>query len=183
MPITEHTYRDIVRGYKGKNLIASLPDLLVPLWTDDYLQTHRKAEMTLVDLTGGASSFTYIFDITRERNIVAFGIPMYLKHKRDASRMAGHPLSDGADYHRGHLMAHSLGGGTDINLVPQLGKLNIGAFRELEREVKKLSLEGVQCFYFVRTTYPVGNSQLPAFIEQCIIQPSGVIDYRKFRNT
>lgn len=37
------------------------------------------------------------------------------------------------DYHRGHAIAHTLGGGTDINLFSQRGMLNIGEFRRLER--------------------------------------------------
>jgi len=36
-------------------------------------------------------------------------------------------------YHRGHAIPHTLGGATDINLVPQLGAVNVGAFRALER--------------------------------------------------
>jgi hypothetical protein len=35
---------------------------------------------------------------------------------------------------RGHLVAHSIGGGTDINLIPQDARLNLsGGWRSLER--------------------------------------------------
>jgi hypothetical protein len=37
-------------------------------------------------------------------------------------------FSVGKQYHRGHVVPHTLGGGTDINLVPQLGKINIVRF-------------------------------------------------------
>ncbi len=47
--------------------------------------------------------------------------------------MAGHPLSDGPHYHRGHASPHTLGGPTDIKLVPQLGSVNVEPFRDLER--------------------------------------------------
>ena len=36
-------------------------------------------------------------------------------------------------YHRGHAIPHTLGGPTDINLVPQLGRINVGQFRTLEK--------------------------------------------------
>ena len=71
------------------------------------------------------------------RLIAAWGISGG-KHlgARDKSRMAGSPLGAGPGYHRGHAIPHTLGGPTDINLVPQLGSVNIGPFRRL----KKLSL-------------------------------------------
>ncbi|HTN11973.1 MAG TPA: pyridoxal-phosphate dependent enzyme, partial [Acetobacteraceae bacterium] len=42
---------------------------------------------------------------------VAWGVPGYVTHKRDATRMAGHPLGGDSRYHRGHLMSHGTGGG------------------------------------------------------------------------
>ena len=154
---------------------------LVPLWCDDYYFINPKAELVQVDIDTSGTSFTYLFDIDLQRNIVAFGMPIFSKHQRDASRMAGLPLSDGSKFHRGHLMAHSIGGGTDINLVPQLGKLNIGEFRVLERKARKLAEQNVRCLYFVRSVYTTG-SQTPGMFEQCIIHPSRTIDYEIHNN-
>jgi hypothetical protein len=70
--------------------------------------------------------------LTLGRNVVAWDVPAYVTHKRDTARMSGHPPGGDGRYHRGHLMSHTTGGGTDINLVPQLGSLNIGNFRKLD---------------------------------------------------
>jgi len=85
--------------------------------------------------TTGLATGTYLFDIAAERLIAAWGISKG-RHvgARDASRMAGHPLSAGPHYHRGHAIPHTLGGPTDINLVPQLGRINVGPFRPFEKK-------------------------------------------------
>jgi hypothetical protein len=182
--ITDQTYADLIKLNRKKNLLEVLPDQLLDLWCGDYVRTHPRADLTVVNLPSGGSAFTYLFDIKTSRNLVAFGIPIYISHKRDASRMQGHPLSpDLEGYHRGHLMAHSIGGGADINLVPQLGKLNIGEFRRLEREVRDVAKNNEKSLYFVRCVYPRGLSQTPETIEQCVIYPSGVMNYRIHANS
>jgi DNA/RNA non-specific endonuclease len=181
MDLTKDKYEKLVARYRGKDLVKDISKKLVPLWCDEYYFMNPKAELVEVDIDTSATSFTYLFDIDRQRNVVAFGMPMFSKHQRDASRMAGHPLSDGSQFHRGHLMAHSIGGGTDINLVPQLGKLNIGEFRVLERRARKLAEQNVRCLYFVRCLYTT-TSQTPRMFEQCIIHPSGIIDYEIHNN-
>jgi DNA/RNA endonuclease G (NUC1) len=95
--------------------------------------------------------------------------------------MAGHPLANAGKFHRGHLMAHSIGGGTDINLVPQLGSLNIGAFRVLERMVRDQAKQNLRSFYFVRPIYN-NASQMPSRFEQCVILPSKALFYSLHNN-
>jgi len=179
--ITKATYEDIAANYKGRDIVSAIPAKLVPLWCDEYYFTNPRAELVQVDVTESATSFNYIFDIKLERTVVAFGIPIFNQHKRDSGRMAGHPLSAGAEFHRGHLMAHSIGGGTDINLVPQLGKLNIGAFRVLERMVRDLAQENVRSLYFVRPIY-ANQTQTPKSFEQCVILSSKAIHYSLHNN-
>ena len=181
MLLTKDTYTELAASYRGSDITSGIQRKLVPLWCDDYCSNHKNAELVLVDIADSTTSFKYLFDITLGRNIAAFGVPAFAQHKRDASRMAGHPLSDGADFHRGHLMAHSIGGGTDINLVPQLGKLNIGEFRVLERKVRDLAKQNLRCFYFVRTIYS-GASQTPRLFEQCVIYPNKTIAYSLHKN-
>jgi DNA/RNA non-specific endonuclease len=177
MPIDEGTYLQLVAAYKGNDIVGELPNSLVPLWCDDYAASNPLAQLLEVN-TGdpGGRDFSYLFDLTAQRNIVAWGVPAYVTHKRDASRMAGHPLGGDNRYHRGHLMSHATGGGTDINLVPQLGSVNIGAFRRLERMVRGLAQQHQTCLYFVRTIYG-DSSQMPSEIEQCVIQPSKAVSY------
>ena len=88
--------------------------------------------------------------------------------------MAGHPLSAGSLYHRGHAIPHSLGGATDINLVPQLGMINTGPFRALER--RAVATPG--SLYFTYWTYAgaqhsrYGHSgQTPAGVDQGLLVP------------
>ena len=182
MPLTEHTYRKLAARWCVSDIVSDISSQLVPLWCDDYYRSHPRANLVEVTLNDSPACYSYLFDIELQRNIVAWGIPTFASHQRDAARMAGHPHSAGPDYHRGHLMAHSIGGGTDINLVPQLGRLNIGQFRRIERMVRQLGKENVRCFYFVRTIY-TDNSQMPALFEQCVIQSSGTITYDLQKNS
>lgn len=103
-------------------------------WVDDYALTVRSPDIIETDATG----FCYLFDVSAERLIAAWGVSQG-RHPgdRDSSRMSGHPLSAGPLYHRGHAISHRLGGGTDINLVPQLGRVNVGDFRKLENQAVK----------------------------------------------
>lgn len=177
MPIDEATYLQLVSAYKGEDIIADLPDRLTRIWCDSYAQQNPRAELVQVDLAEPAGhGFSYLFDLTLQRNVVAWGVPGYVTHKRDAARMSGHPIGGNYKYHRGHLMSHATGGGTDINLVPQKGSLNIGAFRRLERLVRRLAQQHTVCLYFVRTLY-ADTSQMPSHIEQCVIQPSRSVSY------
>jgi hypothetical protein len=92
--------------------------------------------------------------------------------------MAGHPLSAGPDYHRGHAIAHRLGGQTDINLVPQLGKVNIGAFRPLER--KAVATPG--SMYFTYWLYSGGVRQTPSGVDQGLLVAGQLPDIRRHGN-
>jgi hypothetical protein len=185
--IADIIYRNLITSYRGRDIVTDLPESLVPLWCDDYYADNPKAEVVQVDLDESASSFSYLFDIELQRVLVAFGVPAFSKHLRDASRMAGHPLANAGKFHRGHLMAHSIGGGTDINLVPQLGKLNIGAFRVLERMVRDLARQNLRSLYFVRPIY--GKSlakdkvQMPRQFEQCVILPDKTFRYILHQNS
>ena len=104
---------------------------LVDIWLRDYERLVRKSDIVETTVSG----FSYLFDIAAERLIAAWGFSKG-RHgaARDKSRMAGHPLSAGPLYHRGHAIPHTLGGPTDINLVPQRGSINIGPFRALEEK-------------------------------------------------
>ena len=65
------------------------------------------------------------------------------------------------DDHRGHIIAHQLGGSSDIgNLVPQNEKLNQGEYKKLEHELAALKKEGYEVTIEVDLVYK-GNSDRP----------------------
>jgi hypothetical protein len=154
-----------------------LPDRLSDAWCADYRRAFRDADIVSIPL----DPFVYLFDLTGERALGAYGIMGgKVSAPRDRARMAGHPKAEGRDYHRGHLMPHSGGGGTDINLFSQLGSLNVGAFRELE----KIAVASPGTFYFVRLLYDLTGSQRPASVEQGLLinAKSSRIETRFFLN-
>jgi len=141
---------------------------LVTAWLSDY--GNRSSRYDVVETNDGC--FYYLFDIAAERLIAAWG----LSKGRDlsprsiiATRMKGHPLTNmvgGKRYHRGHAVPHTLGGRTDINLVPQLGVINSGPFQAIER----LAVENAGSLYFTYWIYLDAKSQRPARVEQgCLI--------------
>ena len=151
-PSDEHPYEQVL-------------DALVGMWLDDY--NSRTPSLDVVETTYGA--FAYLFDIKHERLIAAWGISRG-RHAgtRDKARMAGHPKGAGERYHRGHAIPHTLGGLTDINLVPQLGQINVGPFRELE----KLAVATPGALYF--TYWKYGRStrtQKPEGVDQGLLRP------------
>ena len=180
-PLSRLEYEDVVRACGGDDLIGSIAEALEPLWCDEYYDRNPQAELLSVSLSDCGTTFTYIFDLKLGRVVVSYGIPVYSAQLRVAARMAGHPLEKGKGLHRGHLMANSIGGGTDINLVPQLGKLNVGEFRKLERLAREKALQNQRCLYFVRCLYS-DDSQRPWKFEQCVISPPRVVDYALHSN-
>jgi len=151
-------------------------DRLKALWIAEY-SARSPGQVVAVDLDG----FGYLFDIAGERLVAAWGVSGG-RHAgpRDKARMAGHPLSVGPLYHRGHAIAHSLGGGTDINLVPQLGRLNIGSFRALER----LAVDNPGSLYFTYWLYEGAraNGQTPSAVEQGLLTAGCRPDVRRHLN-
>lgn len=97
-------------------------------WISDYMAA-TGAE--LVDVTLG--TFTYTFDMVNDRVVCVTGTSVPPEHARDNARQTGHPAPEKGD-HKGHLIAHSMGGGMDINIFAQNGALNLGnEWRGIER--------------------------------------------------
>ena len=151
--------------------LAEITAYLFDVWIGDYCSYSRKTD--IVETT--AQGFSYLFDVAAERLIAAWGVSRG-RHggARDKARMQGHPLGNGPLYHRGHAIPHTLGGPTDINLVPQLGRINVGAFRRLEK--RAVATPG--SFYFTYWSYPrtrsagtAGADQTPVAVDQGLILP------------
>jgi hypothetical protein len=147
----------------GADFGAQVIPYLVDEWLADYARSESPSD--IVETTAGG--FSYLFDIAQERLIAAWGISQGRHGEaRDKSRMAGHPLGAGPRYHRGHAIPHTLGGPTDINLVPQLGSVNIGPFRELERR----AVANPGSLYFTYWVYS-DLSQKPHGVQQGFLCP------------
>ena len=166
-------YNGIVSRFSAGRRDATylIPDL-VSEWLRDYDALFPGNEIVETSTSG----FSYLFDIQSGRLLAAWGFSQG-KHTgaRDKSRMAGHPLSAGVLYHRGHAIPHTLGGPTDINLVPQLGAINIGPFRALERQA--VATPGA--FYFTYWHYR-GASQTPIAVDQGLLipgQPAQIVQH------
>jgi hypothetical protein len=147
---------------------AAFRSRVIPFLVDQWLTGygHDTRDMDVIETT--VSRFSYLFDITAERLIAAWGISAGRDaHERDGARMARFPLSGGPHYHRGHAIPHRLGGPTDINLVPQRGSINVGAFRNLENRAVKTP----GALYFTHWLYDRDNGQRPAGVHQGLLVP------------
>jgi len=150
---------------------SMLAPCLVDAWLNDYARFDTNYDIVETRVDG----FFYLFDIAAERLIAAWG----LSKGKDTSpraiiarRMKGHPLTNivgGKRYHRGHAIPHTMGGRTDINLVPQLGLINSGRFQKLEQ----LAVATPGSLYLSYWRYPDTRSQRPSSVEQgCLIAGS-----------
>jgi hypothetical protein len=105
---------------------------LAEKWSANY---ERQTGNQLCDVELGAC--TYTFDTAAVRLVCVRGRSTTPVGSRDASRQKGHPRAPKGD-HKGHLIAHSMGGGLDINLVNQSAKVNLGKqWRDIERLAAK----------------------------------------------
>jgi hypothetical protein len=159
----------------GTLFASQVVPYLVDVWLSDY---ERGAEASDIVETA-VDNFSYLLDIAAERLIAAWGVSKG-RHAgpRDATRMAGHPLGAGPHYHRGHAIPHTVGGPTDINLVPQRGSVNVGPFRVLER--RAVAIPG--SLYFTYWAYTPRSGQRPATVDQGLLVPGQPPDIRTHAN-
>jgi hypothetical protein len=160
--------RALVAGIRPASSDVSFRRVVVPYLVDVWVRDYRSRSHPSEIVETSAAQFSYLFDITAARLLAAWGLSRG-RHggPRDASRMAGHPLSAGQQYHRGHAIPHTLGGPTDINLVPQRGSVNIGPFRALEK--RAVATPGA--LYFTYWIYTSRTSQIPARVDQGLLIP------------
>jgi hypothetical protein len=166
----------IVQGATAANAPEVFAAQVIPRLVDIWLTSSAGLSDDVVETT--ASNFSYLFDIGKQRLIAAWGISRGRFGKdRDAQRMKGFPLSAGAKYHRGHAIPHRLGGPLDINLVPQLGAINIGGFRALER--RAVATPGALYFTFWKYR---GQSQTPVGVDQGLLIAGRAPEISSFGN-
>jgi len=124
---------------------AFVRDVLLDRWLADYAHVSDWSTQVLEIEQGG---LTFLFDAGptlterrlgkgEDRVVAVWGCSRPSAGSRDRARMAGFlpiPRSwSGAERDRGHFVAHSAGGGTDLNLFPQAAGLNRGHTKEGRR--------------------------------------------------
>jgi hypothetical protein len=153
--------------------VAYLNKVLPLLWATAY--PSKGGELLTVTLggeMGKEGAVSTIFDLrsrksaTDDRVVAVWGVSRAEPaNTRDTGRMAGflskvwsnnYPGRD-----RGHFFAHTMGGGTDLNLFPQLASVNRGGeWRRMER----YAVEHPGTFCFIRPIY-ADASWTPAQLE------------------
>lgn len=171
---------------------TAFADAVVAEWVREYCRgTPGDREIVEID---GANGFTYIYDSTLNppldeadnRVIGAWGHATPAPAPRDRSRMRGYPSPQRQHetrVDRGHLIAHSIGGEYDMNLIPQDAALNQGwrggdrRWRELERYC-----EGHPgTLLFVRALYD-DITDHPTKLEYVIVLEDGRLRAERFVN-
>lgn len=177
--VTYFRLPQLFAGSTTANSDRILKKRVIPHLVDIWLRDYERIAKTTDIVETSSNSFSYLFDIAAQRLIAAWGISRG-RHAgpRDKSRMARHPHSAGPRYHRGHAIPHTLGGPTDINLVPQLSSVNIGPFRILER--KAVATPGA--LYFTYWVYAPGSGQKPITVDQGLLIPGQPPEIRSHPN-
>jgi hypothetical protein len=165
--------RDIPQPVGRDSAIAFLNRVLPEIWAARY--PGKGGELLTVTLggkQGEEGAVSTLFDLqpkdsqTDDRVVAVWGLSKSEPAgTRDTSRMAGFlggvwsSTYPGRD--RGHFFAHTMGGGTDINLFPQLASVNRGGeWRRMER----YAAENPGTFCFIRPIY-TGSGWTPSELE------------------
>jgi hypothetical protein len=156
-----------------RSAIAYLNKVLPPIWAGEYRSTGGELlTVTLGGKQGDDGAVSTMFDLqpekspTHDRVVAVWGLSKAEPAaSRDSGRMAGFlkgvwaAAYPGRD--RGHFFAHTMGGGTDINLFPQTVSVNRGGEW---RRMEKYASDHPGTFCFIRPIYE-NRSWIPAKIE------------------
>lgn len=178
-----------------KFLWGKLPDR----WCEKYQEmTPTVTNILRFDDNG----FEFIFDFSSElvakgivprdqavedRLVTVFGRSKPNHKKRDNNRIKGFlgPSSKvfGNNYDKGHFVAHSLGGGFDINLFPQRRDVNQGKSKrgKVFRDMERYCLKNPGTFLFNRPIY-CNRSWHPCIIEYGLLTIRGTLWVERFNN-
>jgi len=199
-------YQSLLRSadkLAGEELISYLEKELYFEWCEAYeSMTERSIEIIRIP----CDTFNYLFDCQplygvddsiplglqpKPRVVVAYGRSAPRPKARDDYRLKGWlgatEKSFGADWDKGHFIAHSIGAVVDrneVNVFPQQRHLNRGwstagkLFRQMEKECS--SSPGA--FLFNRPIYEDDISFTPAFLEFGILRSSGELWVERFDN-
>ena len=190
-------YRAVVAGAAAgagqAALHALLFERLPDLWCERY-EAMPNDGTEIVELED--DGYRFLFDLTAERVVAAFGLSGHNPGRRDASRMAGFLpktggmsyrerflASHGHRYDRGHFMSHRQGGGLDINLFPQRADINQGrsALGSQYRAMERAAVTHRGTFVFSRPIYD-DRSWVPAELEYGLVFSRTHVDVKRFPN-
>lgn len=146
---------------------------LAEKWSANY---EKQTGNQLFDIKLGAC--TYTFDTAAGRLVCVRGHSTTPAGPRDAGRQKGHPRAPKGD-HKGHPIAHSMGGGLDINLVNQSAKINLG---KQWRDIEKLAAKNPGTAVAVHMLYD-DDSDRPAAFEYGYDHPESGFQVEHFENS
>jgi len=122
-----------------------------------------------------------------DRVVGVLGVSARAEEGRDASRMRGWvgPTEElvGTERDKGHFMAHSIGGGLDVNVFSQDRRLNRGwsSQGKLYRQMETYCYEQPGTFCFSRPIYADGSS-VPRWLEFGLLKSDQTLWVEVFDN-
>jgi len=166
---------------------AFVDEVLATRWLTAYHATTRWPS-EVMEIAQGA--LTFLFDgaptlngvggpHADDRVVAVWGTSVVPLRRRDRSRIAGfipNPLSwSGRGHDRGHFVAHSAGGGLDLNLFPQDADLNRGRGEHggRWRQIERYAADHPGTPLFVRPTY-TGDGWAPAALDYGVLTDDGL---------
>jgi len=165
--------------FSETNLYSITEDELTSAWIESYSQQSPLSPSIQSIIL---ENYTFLWDETYERVVVAFGVSSHdsqsPKRIRDKSRIAYYYRNFIRRYQAdtasdtGHFIAHSFGGGLDMNLFPQKRDVNRGYSSEgkVYRKMESCVLINPGTFLFSRPLY-YDETWRPHFIEYGIQLP------------
>ena len=163
-------------------VVDYLNEKLPPLWEGDYRAMTRDSgelvTITFRDKSDPSNFVNTMFDLhsrassgTEDRVVAVWGLSRREPaNTRDKERMKGYLRGAWSDAYpgrdRGHFFAHTMGGGVDINLFPQLARTNRGGKWRL---LEQYAADHPGTFCFIHPIYD-GRSWIPSRLEYGIYQ-------------
>lgn len=171
-------------------------DDLVQFVENEWIATYHDMSFHIpVLLKFQNQGFTFLYDQTsangsdvEDRLVAAYGWSTASIQKKDKSRMRGF-LGGGIDiqgkgvFDKGHVLAHSMGGGLDVNLFPQRPELNRGksVAGKVYRRMEKYAAAHAGTFVFSRLIY-CDRSWVPSSLEYGVLMSNQQLWVEWFEN-
>jgi hypothetical protein len=169
-------YQAVQKAVAVGKSAASVGQQISSAWSAQY-QRECKGQTELVEVDIG--SLTYLFDVAQGRVVGVYGTSAPANEPRPESRIRGHPSYNNTERQtdRGHLAAHTIGGGADINLAAQDHALNISkAWRDFERYGQK----NPGTFFAVQVEYANDQDRPSGFVYGIV--RDGQFEHQQFDN-